>query len=72
MYLCHECRDESRPLCLSWRHCRAWQEDKHKAPTQPLHIPLSLRNLDFFSKNLGVSALVVILLSLNVSQHILK
>jgi hypothetical protein len=30
-------------LCLSRPHRRASQQDKHKAPTPPLHHPLSLR-----------------------------
>jgi hypothetical protein len=37
-------------LCLSWPHRRARHEDKHKAPTQPLHDPLSLRNPGPFPK----------------------
>ena len=37
-------------LCLSWPHRRALHEDKHKAPTQPLHNPLSLQNRGPFPK----------------------
>ncbi len=43
------CRDRGwkgrvvEALCLSWAPRRACQQDRHKAPTQPLYHPLSLR-----------------------------